>query len=156
MHFMINFARKNMEFTYAYPRPALTVDGVIFRKTGNEREVLLIRRLHAPFEGCWAFPGGFVDMDETLEEAVAREIEEETGLKGLNFSQFHTYGDPGRDPRHRTVTVVFTARADENQNASANDDASEVGWFNINQLPEMAFDHGKIMQDILASKINDI
>jgi 8-oxo-dGTP diphosphatase len=153
---MINFARKNMKFAYAYPRPALTVDGVIFRKNENETEVLLIRRLHAPFEGCWAFPGGFVDMDETLEEAVVREIEEETGLTGIKFSQFHTYGDPGRDPRHRTVTVVYTARADENQNASANDDASEVGWFNIMQLPEMAFDHGKIMQDILASKINDI
>jgi len=153
---MINFARKIMEFTYAYPRPAVTVDGVIFRKNGNEKQVLLIRRLHAPFEGCWAFPGGFVDIDETLEAAVAREIEEETGLKNLNFSQFHTYGDPDRDPRHRTVTVVFTARADENQNASANDDASEVGWYNINHLPELAFDHGKILQDILHSQLNDI
>ncbi|MDO8896176.1 MAG: NUDIX hydrolase, partial [Bacteroidales bacterium] len=127
-----------MEFTYTYPRPAVTVDGVIFRKLGNEKQVLLIRRLHAPFEGCWAFPGGFVDMDETLEAAVAREIEEETGLQGLNFSQFHTYGDPGRDPRHRTITVVFTAMANENHIASANDDAIEVGWFDINNLPELA------------------
>lgn len=136
-------------YCYPYPRAALTVDAVIIRKEGIESKILLIKRKYPPYEGTWALPGGFVDMDESLEQAVEREILEETSLKALLFTQFRTYGNPDRDPRHRTVTVVYYAYASPHAFANAADDAAELAWFAADQIPATAFDHNQILQDII-------
>jgi 8-oxo-dGTP diphosphatase len=131
-----------MPFTYDYPRPALTVDAVIFRKNDQELEVLLIQRKNYPFEGMWALPGGFVDMDETVEEAVVRELYEETGLKIEKLEQLHTFSALGRDPRGRTVSVTFFGILQEQPSqVLAGDDAMDAKWFKMNQIPHLAFDH---------------
>jgi 8-oxo-dGTP diphosphatase len=139
-----------MAYTYAYPRPALTVDIVLFRQMNGTKELLLIKRKHPPFQDLWAFPGGFVDIDEELEAAAHRELEEETGISGVELKQFRTYGHPKRDPRHRTVTVVYTGTLHHaRQIAKGNDDAAEAAWFPLNDLPALAFDHGMILDDIV-------
>jgi 8-oxo-dGTP diphosphatase len=131
-----------MSYTYEYPRLMLTVDAVVFRKHDNEPEVLLIQRLNDPFKGMWALPGGFVDMDETVEQAVVRELEEETGLRFNDLRQLHTFSTLGRDPRGRTVSVTFYGIvAYENSNVTGGDDAADARWFNMQNLPELAFDH---------------
>lgn len=136
-----------MPFTYEYPRPAVTVDAAVFRQMENTFEVLLIRRGNEPFKGMWALPGGFVNMDETLEEAVARELEEETGLKGVELEQLHTFSAVNRDPRHRTISTVFYGVINrEGITTRAGDDASETGWFGIHSLPPMAFDHMMVVE----------
>jgi len=138
-----------MTYTYEYPRAAVTADIVLFSRFENQDYVLLILRKHAPFEGCWAFPGGFIEMDETLLESALRELEEETGLKGITLKQFRTYGDPGRDPRHRTITVVFTGRCDNLPVVTGMDDASEAKWHPVNDIPKLGFDHDIILKDVL-------
>lgn len=131
-----------MSFTYDYPRPALTVDTVVFRKNEGNTEVLLIRRKFYPFEGMWALPGGFVDMDETVEEAVVRELEEETGLKDVNLEQLHVFSTIGRDPRGRTVSVTFTGiTVMLNSKLYHGDDAADACWFPLDKIPQLAFDH---------------
>jgi 8-oxo-dGTP diphosphatase len=135
-----------MAYTYKYPRPAVTVDALIFRSIDFGYEVLLIKRGQYPFEGLWAIPGGFVDMDETLEDAAARELQEETGLTGIELTQLHTFGAIGRDPRHRTISIVFTGFTDVHTMATADSDAADAQWYNISKLPEMAFDHAEIVQ----------
>jgi len=137
-----------MSFTYKYPRPALTVDTVIFRKN-EQKEVLLIQRLNEPFKDLWAFPGGFVDMDETVEDAASRELFEETSLSGIVLKQFYTYSAIHRDPRHRTVSVVFVGKAKSDAEPNAGDDAKNAQWFSLNDLPALAFDHAEILKDIL-------
>jgi len=135
-----------MSFSYEYPRPAVTVDAAVFRKTEDQWLILLIRRGKEPFKGMWALPGGFIEMDETLESAIARELEEETGLKGLELRQLHTFSEVHRDPRHRTISTVFTGIVLPGQGeASAGDDASEVQWFQLSNLPELAFDHQAVI-----------
>jgi 8-oxo-dGTP diphosphatase len=143
-----------MAVTYSYPRPALTVDSVVFKQKTNQAEVLLIQRDKPPFEGMWALPGGFVEMDETLEEAALRELEEETGITEVSLIQLHTFGAPDRDPRHRTVSVVFWGWLESNQKAVAGDDARSLRWFDINKLPELAFDHKMILQMAIARAMN--
>ncbi len=134
------------KFVYEYPRPAVTVDIVIVTRSAKPR-VLLVRRKNEPFAGCWALPGGFVDMDETLEAAARRELFEETGVRTGALVQLHTFGDPGRDPRGRTISVVYLAVVDADQlKPRAADDAAEVGWFSLTRPPALAFDH----RDILA------
>ena len=113
----------------------------------NETEVLLIRRKNEPFQGKWALPGGFVEMDETIEAGAERELWEETGIRGVSLEQFGTYGDPGRDPRGRVVGVVYWALLTEKPKETAGDDAAEAAWFPLDALPEMAFDHDKILKD---------
>lgn len=131
-----------MAFTYDYPRPALTVDAVVFRKLNNEFEVLLIQRKHYPFAGMWALPGGFVDMDETVEQAVGRELYEETNLKFDQLEQLHTFSALGRDPRGRTVSVTFFGLIDEkHSDVRGGDDASDAKWFKMSNIPTLAFDH---------------
>ncbi len=137
-----------MAYTYEYPRPALTVDCVIFGlDESHQLKVLLIQRAHEPFEGQWALPGGFVDMDEGLEEAALRELEEETGVHDVFIEQLYTFGDPGRDPRGRVVSVAYYALVNlEEHPVSADSDARRVEWFQANRLPRLAFDHEKILQ----------
>lgn len=135
-----------MGYTYQYPRPALTVDAAIFRKTDSSFEILLIQRGNPPFKGSWALPGGFVDMDESLEDAINRELMEETALTNIDLKQLHAFSKPGRDPRGHTITVVFWGILENKQTAIAGDDAHTVRWYNINQLPELAFDHDDIIE----------
>jgi 8-oxo-dGTP diphosphatase len=136
-----------MSYTYKYPRPAVTVDAVVFRKEHNNLQILLIRRKNPPFEGMWALPGGFVDMDETLEEAAARELKEETGITLNNMKQLKAYGAVNRDPRHRTISIVFTGLINGHQEIKAGDDAANAKWFPLNNLPPLAFDHFEIVND---------
>jgi 8-oxo-dGTP diphosphatase len=132
-------------YTYEYPRPALTVDAVLVTREPRPR-VLLIRRKHDPFAGRWALPGGFVDENEPLAEAARRELREETGVNVPGLEPLHTAGDPGRDPRGWTVSVVFFARVDaETLKPKADDDAAEADWFPLDAPPEMAFDHADIL-----------
>ncbi len=135
-----------MSYTYQYPRPAVTTDAVVFFENNNGWEVLLIRRKNNPFKEMWALPGGFVEMDETLEEGVLRELEEETGLKGIKLEQLHTFSTVDRDPRGRTIGVAFWGfTTKENSTVKGGDDASEAKWFPIKNLPTLAFDHQEIM-----------
>jgi 8-oxo-dGTP diphosphatase len=137
-------------FTYKHPRPAVTVDVIVFRNKMSE--VLLIKRLHDPFEGRWALPGGFMDMDETLEEAAVRELEEETGLSGIELKQLHAFSALDRDPRHRTVSVAFYGVLENDQVlARAGSDAKEAEWFKLNDMPPLAFDHDRIMEVVQLS-----
>jgi 8-oxo-dGTP diphosphatase len=133
-------------FCYEYPRPAVTVDIVVVSRDDPPR-VLLIRRKHDPFAGMWAIPGGFVDMDESLEDAARRELREETGVRGGRLEQLRTFGDPGRDPRGRTISVVYVTMVDPVKvRPRAADDAAEVGWHPLNRLPPLAFDHREILK----------
>jgi 8-oxo-dGTP diphosphatase len=138
-------SRTRKRYSYDYPMPSVTVDVVVATREKQPR-VLLIRRKHDPFAGRWAIPGGFIEMDETLEESARRELREETGLKVGKLEQVGTYGDPGRDPRGRTISVVYLGRVKEapGQLAAA-DDAAELAWHRLDRLPALAFDHGDIL-----------
>lgn len=137
-----------MGYTYKYPRPAVTVDIILFTNEDTP-SVLLIKRKNEPFRNKWAFPGGFLDMDETLENAAQRELQEETHLKNTNLKQFKTYSEVNRDPRGRTISTVFWAIINkaEISKAQPGDDASATKWFPINKLPELAFDHNIIISE---------
>ncbi|MCU0794670.1 MAG: NUDIX hydrolase [Akkermansiaceae bacterium] len=136
-----------MPFTYEYPRPALTVDCVVFGFDGDGLMVLLIRRGLEPFMGSWALPGGFVDMEENLDEAARRELLEETHLKEVFLEQLFTFGNPGRDPRGRVVSVAYYALVRPDQNPATGDsDAAEAAWHPVNHLPPLAFDHADILR----------
>lgn len=132
-------------YCYNHPRPALTVDIVLFHRAGRRVEVLLIKRAREPFKGLWAFPGGFVDENESLGDAASRELTEETGLKGIRLEQIGAFGDPGRDPRGHTVSVVFAAVLDERRQVRAADDAADAAWRSALRPPRLAFDHKKIL-----------
>jgi 8-oxo-dGTP diphosphatase len=135
-----------MPFTYEYPRAALTVDCVVFGFDEGELKVLLIQRDLAPFKGKWALPGGFVGMSETLEQAARRELREETGLGDVFLEQLYSFGDLGRDPRERVVTITYYGLvALAGQRLQASTDASNAAWFCISELPSLAFDHDKIV-----------
>ena len=137
-----------MPYIYEYPRPAVTADCVVITK-GKEPKVLLIQRGHEPFKGCWAFPGGFMNMDETTEQCAVRELEEETGLKVSKIRQIGAYSKVDRDPRGRTVTVAYLALIDNAEKVKGLDDAAKAQWFSLSQLPKLAFDHEDIMADAL-------
>ncbi|MFQ5575892.1 MAG: NUDIX domain-containing protein [Anaerolineae bacterium] len=132
-----------------YDRPSVTVDVVIFTILDAELKVLLVKRKHWPFEGRWAFPGGFVKMTESLDEAAHRELNEETGLsrQAIYLEQLYTFGTPNRDPRTRVITVAYFALvgADRLEDPRASDDAADVAWFSAYRPPELAFDHNKIL-----------
>ena len=134
-----------MPFTYEYARPALTVDCVVFGIDEDDLQVLLIRRALEPFAGRWALPGGFVHLDETLENAALRELQEETGLDKVFLEQLYTFGDLDRDPRERVVTVAYYALVKlSDHKVKAATDATDAAWFAITDLPELAFDHQHI------------
>lgn len=131
------------------PHIFLTVDIILTRQLNSKSEVLLIQRLNEPFKNKWALPGGFVDKGEDLEPAAKRELLEETSISIKSLSQFKTYGKPRRDPRGDMVSVVFYAKVDENVIAQAADDAKDVRWFPMDDLPELAFDHAEILSDFI-------
>jgi 8-oxo-dGTP diphosphatase len=132
-------------YCYEFPRPAVTVDLVVV-SLEKEPRVLLIKRKSDPFAGVWAIPGGFVEMEEPLEAAARRELKEETGIAVGAIEQLATFGDPGRDSRGRTISVVYFGRVEPSTvKPKAADDALEVGWHRLAQLPPLAFDHDKIL-----------
>jgi 8-oxo-dGTP diphosphatase len=133
------------KYTYNYPRPMLTADCVV---VNDRNEILLVQRGNEPFKGCWALPGGFMEMDETLEHTAVRELEEETSLKvdEQDIRLIGVYSTPDRDPRGRTITAAFALHV-EKANAAAGDDAAEVRWWPLNELPQLAFDHTQIVAD---------
>lgn len=137
-----------MAYTYKYPRPAVTVDIAVLKKNSNGYGILLIKRKFDPFADMWALPGGFVDMDETVEVAASRELFEETNLSGVQLEQFHVFSELDRDPRGRTISVIFIGFLTDHQEVIAKDDAKEVCWYNLNDLPELAFDHGEVIEMI--------
>ncbi len=136
---------------YEYPHPAVTADAVLFAMQDDRLQVLLIRRADDPYRGCWAFPGGFIDIDEDLDAAVARELREETGLEDIPLEQFHAFGAPGRDPRERVITIAYLGVVRRDGHAPvAGDDATEACWFDVAALPELAFDHADMAETALA------
>ncbi len=140
-----------MSHTYKYPRPALTVDCVVFGFDDGELKVLLIQRALEPFKGRWALPGGFVRVDETLDTAARRELEEETGLEKVYLEQLCTFGSLGRDPRERVVSVAYFALVKLADHATrAATDAADAQWFPVSKMPRLAFDHAEIVSAALA------
>ena len=136
-----------MGYTYDFPRPAVTVDNVIFTFEDKELKVLLIKRRQDPFKGEWALPGGFVEIDESLEDAAKRELKEETGITNAFMEQLQTFGAVDRDPRGRVISVAYFALVNaEEIDIIASTDAQAVEWFPLNELPEVAFDHQKIIR----------
>ena len=141
-----------MIYTYAYQRPAVTVDIIVIKKNDTDK-ILLIKRGNEPFKNFWALPGGFVDIEEELIESAFRELQEETGIFDIGLKQFCTYGKLGRDPRGRTISVVyFGYLTNLNQDIKANDDAKELAWFSLSKLPTLAFDHKDIISDFIEYK----
>ncbi len=137
-----------MSYTYKYPRPSVTVDIIVFCLIESEWKILLINRGREPFINMWALPGGFVDIDEDLLTAARRELKEETNLSIDNLTQFGAYGDIGRDPRGRTISIVYYAKINKTEDQIiAGDDAKKAGWFSIRELPGLAFDHYNIIND---------
>jgi 8-oxo-dGTP diphosphatase len=141
-----------MQYVYDYPRASVTVDIIVFCMFDKEMSVLLIQRGKEPFREKWALPGGFIEMEETLLETGRRELKEETGLENIILHQFKSYGDPHRDPRGRTISVVFYGfTTPENSSVIGVDYASGAAGFPINRLPELAFDHNQILNDMISS-----
>ena len=125
----------------------IAADALVFSTSSGQLQLLLITRKNEPFRGMWAFPGGFVEDDEDLEAAACRELEEETGLKLSSMQQLYTFGKPGRDPRFRTVSIIYTAMTDAAAHKVAGaDDAADARWINVNDINEMAFDHKMILE----------
>jgi 8-oxo-dGTP diphosphatase len=147
-----------MPFTYQYPHPAVTTDVVLFTIRAGVLQLLLIRRAGEPFADAWALPGGFVEIDEDLEQAAARELAEETGISGVFLEQLYTFGTPSRDPRERIISVAYYALVPEERlSVHAGSDAKEVAWFPYTELPSLAFDHGEIVamaHERLAAKLS--
>jgi 8-oxo-dGTP diphosphatase len=139
---------KKGKYIYDWPRPMVSVDIAVFTFSGDKAKLLLIKRKNEPFKGRWALQGGFVEMDEELEDSAARELAEETGLKDVPLEQMHTFGDVGRDPRGRQITIVYMGIAKSGQDKiKAGDDAAEAKWFDIKKLPkDLAFDHNEIVK----------
>lgn len=132
-------------FCYKYPHPAVTSDCVIFGFDGVAIKVLLIQRGIEPYKDKWAFPGGFMQIDETVEECAKRELEEETGLKTTSVEQFYTFSDVNRDPRERVITVAHYALVRLSE-VKGGDDAMSAQWFAMNEIPSLAFDHDRILR----------
>ena len=136
-------------YTYEYPRAAVTADAVIFRYEQEVLNVLLIERANEPFKGCWALPGGFMDMDEDAMTCAIRELKEETGLVVESMEQVAAFSDVDRDPRGRTVSITYSAVVTCSE-VQAADDAAQVRWFPVDALPPLAFDHARILKEAIA------
>lgn len=129
---------------------AITVDAVVFQKQDKYIKLLLIQRKNDPFKEEWALPGGFLEEDESLKEGALRELEEETGLKNIKLNQISAFGEIGRDPRGRTISVAFMGLVEKEESVKGADDAKDAKWFDIKNLPELAFDHSKIIEAALS------
>lgn len=140
-----------MSYIYEYPRPCVTTDCLIFRKIDSVWHLLLIERNNEPFKGCWALPGGFLEMDEDLETCAARELQEETGLTGIELHQLYAFGEPNRDPRHRTISIAHWGIDTSQQEAVGSDDAAKAQWFALDKLPSLAFDHAEAIKKALSN-----
>lgn len=132
-------------YCYKYPHPSVTTDCVIFGFDGSKLKVLLIERGIEPYKGRWAFPGGFLKMEESAEEGALRELQEETGLTGAYIEQFHTFTDPKRDPRERVITIAYFALV-RIRDVKGGDDAAKAQWFALDEIPQLAFDHDMILR----------
>ena len=139
-----NYMEKKV-YSYQYPHPSVTTDCVIFGFDGSKLKVLLIERGIEPFKGKWAFPGGFLKMDESAEEGALRELREETGLTGAYIRQFHAFTAPDRDPRERVITIAYYALV-RLQDVRGGDDAAKAQWFSLDEVPALAFDHDQILR----------
>ncbi len=144
-----------MSYTYKYPRPAVTADCVVMTNEPLPK-VLLIQRGHDPFKEGWAFPGGFLDMDETLDQCAIRELEEETGLRLKECHQIGTYSGINRDPRHRTITTAYLFIIDAPAEVNGQDDAAAAQWFPITEIPHLAFDHYDIFKDAIKEYVRHV
>lgn len=130
-----------------YKKPSVTADIVIFTIRSGKLNVLLVKRGIKPYKDKWAFPGGFVRIDEDLEDAAKRELEEEANVKDVYLEQLYTFGDTKRDPRGRVITVAYMALVNSSEiELKASTDVSEANWFSISEMPELAFDHSKILK----------
>lgn len=136
---------EELKYCYKYPHPSVTTDCVIFGFDGTKLSVLLVKRGVEPYKGRWAFPGGFMNMDESAEEGALRELQEETGLKGAYIRQFHTFTAPERDPRERVITIAYYALV-RMQEVAGGDDADDARWFTLDEVPQLAFDHDQILR----------
>ena len=136
---------KRETYNYEYPRPAVTADCVVFSREETGLSVLLIERVNEPFKGCWAFPGGFMDMDEDAEACAIRELKEETGLEIRSMKQVGAFTEVNRDPRGRTVSIAFYAVIEKSE-VKGSDDAAQARWFSIDSIPPLAFDHEEILR----------
>ena len=133
-------------YTYEYPRPAVTVDILLFAQDSADRKILLIRRKNPPFKGHWAIPGGFIEMEESLEASAQRELHEETGLSEVQLTQLGAFGDPDRDARGRVITIAYYGVIEaERARVIAGSGAADARWFSTADLPALAFDHAKII-----------
>lgn len=150
MCLLFEVIQNNMSYTYKYPRPAVTTDCVVITRE-TEPKVLLIQRGNEPYKGCWAFPGGFMEIDETLEECAIRELKEETGLVVTHDEIFPigTFSKIDRDPRGRTISLAFLTLVDAPISVAAQDDAAKAEWFPVNKVPQLAFDHYEILNKAL-------
>lgn len=137
-------------YSYKYPHAALTADSVVFGFEGKDLYVLLVERGGEPYKGSWAVPGGFMNIDETVEDCAARELLEETGLEALYKEEYAVFSTVHRDPRERVITVGYFSLVRKSEcHAKAGDDAAKVGWFDIRKLPPLAFDHDLVIQKAL-------
>ncbi len=135
------------QYCYPYPHPAVTTDVVVFTIRDERLQLLLIRRSGEPFRGMWALPGGFLDIDEDLDQCAARELKEETGLTDVYLEQLYTFGKPRRDPRERVISVAYYALIPSQRlRLLAASDATEAAWFPVSGLPPLAFDHREVIQ----------
>jgi 8-oxo-dGTP diphosphatase len=133
-------------YAYEYPRASVTADAVLFAEKEGQIYVLLIKRGNEPYKGYWEFPGGFLNMDETVARCAERELEEESGIVLTGMQLVGIYSDVERDPRGRVITAAYTAMTTMPE-AVASDDAAAAQWWPLNDLPELAFDHDKILED---------
>ena len=134
------------KYVYQWPRPTVSVDVLVFSENLDNTKLLLIKRGREPFEGMWSLPGGFIEMDEELEDAAARELQEETQLTDVELEQMYTFGTIGRDPRGRQITVAFIGIIKDEPEVKGGDDAADAKWFNIKELPNMGFDHNDMVK----------
>lgn len=139
---------EDLKYCYRYPHPAVTADCVIFGYDDNNIKVLLIQRGNEPYKGHWAFPGGFMNIDETAEQCALRELEEETGLKDVKVEQFYTFTDVYRDPRERVISIAYYGKI-QLSNVKGSDDADDAQWFSLDEIPNLAFDHDLVLSKAL-------
>jgi 8-oxo-dGTP diphosphatase len=139
---------EDLKYCYRYPHPAVTADCVIFGYDDNNIKVLLIQRGNEPYKGHWAFPGGFMNIDETAEQCALRELEEETGLKDVKVEQFYTFTDVNRDPRERVISIAYYGII-QLSNVKGSDDADDAQWFSLDEIPNLAFDHDLVLSKAL-------